>query len=43
MDVRSDGKAMKRWLRNARSNGLLTAALILVVAVLIAWGKVLER
>jgi hypothetical protein len=34
---------MRRWLRDARSNGLLMAAVILIVAILIAWGKVLER
>lgn len=34
---------MRRWLRDARGNGLLMGALILIVAILIAWGKVLER
>jgi hypothetical protein len=37
------GVRFKNWLRNARSNGLITAVAILVVAVLIAWGKVIER
>ena len=34
---------MKQWLKNARSNGLLYAVGILIVAVLIAWGKVMQR
>ena len=34
---------MKRWLENARSRGLHYALAILVIAILIAWGQVMER
>jgi hypothetical protein len=34
---------LKIWLRNARGKGLFTAVLIVVVAVLIAWGNTLPR
>lgn len=34
---------MKLWLRNARSKGLFYAVGILILAILIAWGKVMER
>ena len=34
---------VKIWLRNARSKGLFTAVLIVVVATLIAWGNTLPR
>lgn len=34
---------LKLWLRNARSKGLLTAVLIVVIAALIAWGNTLPR
>jgi hypothetical protein len=34
---------MKRWFRNMPSNGWLMAAVALALAVLIAWGKTLQR
>ena len=36
-------RSMKRWLQEARSKGLHYAVAILIIAVLIAWGKVMER
>ena len=36
-------RSMKQWLRDAPGNRALMAAVILVLAILIAWGKVLER
>ena len=36
-------RPLKRWLRNAWGNGLIMGALILLVAVLIAWGNVTGR
>ena len=36
-------RSMRRWLQEARSKGLHYAVAILILAVLIAWGKVMER
>lgn len=34
---------LKRWLKNAWSNGLLMGGLILLIAIVIAWSKTLGR
>lgn len=34
-------RPLKRWLKSAWGNGLIVGALILLVAILIAWGNTL--
>ena len=36
-------RPLKRWLKKSWGNGLIMGALILLVAILIAWGNVLGR
>jgi hypothetical protein len=36
-------RPLRRWLKSAWGNGLIMGALILLVAILIAWGNSLGR